>query len=210
MKEQILNSLKELRSSKERKFDQSIDFILNLKNFDSKKESLNIFVFLPHKVVDRKVCAFLSKKSKLVETITKEEFEKFKDKKSIKKLVGDYDFFMASASLMPTIATKFGRYLGPAGKMPHPQIGIITSDSDDAVKNTIERFNTAIRIITKEPSIKLRIGRLSMKDGQIADNVMHVFNTLVNALPKKQENVRSLMIKLTMSKPIKVKWEQVK
>ncbi|MBI2448988.1 hypothetical protein HYV49_01695 [Candidatus Pacearchaeota archaeon] len=207
MKEEILKVLKELRKSKERKFDQSIDFILNLKKFDPKKESVNLFVFLPHKISDRKICAFLTKKSKIVDTIIKEEFDRFKDKKSIKKLIEQYDFFMASSSLMPVIATKFGRYLGPAGKMPNPQNGVITTETDETVKNVLEKFNTAIRIITKEPSIKLRIGKLSMTDEQIAENVAHVFNILINALPKKQENIKSLMIKLTMSKPVRIKWE---
>lgn len=165
---------------------------------------------MPYKIADRKICGFLTKKSKLVDTIIKEEFGQFNDKKSIKKLVEKYDFFMASASLMSVIATKFGRYLGPAGKMPSPQLGVIAQESDESIKNTLERFNTAVRITTKEPSIKLRIGKLSMRDEEITENILHVFNMLANVLPKKKENVKSLMIKLTMSKPLKIKWEQTK
>ena len=122
LKEDLLNALAELRKDKERKFDQTVDLIINLQKFDVKRNSVNIFVVVPYKVKEKKICAFLESKNNNVETITQTEFKKYSEKKELKRVVGKYDFFMAEAGLMPKIATTFGRVLGPAGKMPSPQL----------------------------------------------------------------------------------------
>ena len=62
-KENILKALAELRKEKKRKFAQTVELIINLKNFDIKKQGVNIVVNVPHKVKERRICAFLNKKS---------------------------------------------------------------------------------------------------------------------------------------------------
>ena len=104
---EIKSALAELRNQKKRKFDQTLDLIVNLKNFDVRKEALNTFVPLPHSG-KKKIAAFLKKRTKLVDTITEEDFSKYKDTKKIKKLAKKYDSFMASAPMMGKIATAFG------------------------------------------------------------------------------------------------------
>jgi len=204
-KAKILEALKKLREeTKKRNFSQSIDLIINLKNFDVKKESINLFLELPHKVKDKKIAAFLEKKSGVVDTITKQEFDKYKDKKKIKKLVKSYDFFISSASLMPAVASTFGRYLGPEGKMPSPQLGILRQENDEEIKKTIEKFEKVVRVKSKEPSLKFSIGKENMKDEEIAENISVAYNSIIKVLPKKKENVKSIMIKLTMGKPLKL------
>lgn len=203
-KEEVLKSLGELRKLEARKFKQSVDLIINLKNFDVKRESVNLFVSLPHKIRDVKIAGFLNNKSKIIETITKAEFEKYKNKKDVKRLIREYDFFIAQAALMPSVATTFGKYLGPAGKMPSPQLGIIMNEDESNIKEVIKKAEKTVKIKTKEPSIKLCVGNEVMKDEEIADNALAVYNAVMNALPAKRENVRSVLIKFTMSKPIKV------
>jgi ribosomal protein L1 len=44
-----------------------------------------------------------------------------------------------------------------------------------------------------------------MKDSEIVENVLSVYNAVVKALPKEAENVKNIEVKLTMSKPQKVK-----
>ena len=110
-KEKILEALKKLaEKNKERKFVQSTDLIINLKNFDAKKESVNLFLELPYKVKDAKIAGFLNKKSSIIDTITKQEFDDYKNKRKLKNLVKNYDFFISNASLMPLVAGTFGRY----------------------------------------------------------------------------------------------------
>lgn len=198
-------ALKKLRKeAKERKFDQSVDLIVNLKGVDIKRDNIAFVANIPNKIKDKKVCGFLTKKSSLVKTITQPEFTKFKDKKALKNLVKDYDFFIAVAPLMPKVATTFGKVLGPAGKMPSPQLGIITVENDEEIQKTLDKIDKSIKIRAKEASIKLIIGKAAMKDEDIIANINAVYSTLVNALPTKIENVKNVMVKFTMGKPIKV------
>ena len=47
LKEQLEEALVELREKKERKFDQSVDLIVNLQKFDIKKYQVNLVVYVP-------------------------------------------------------------------------------------------------------------------------------------------------------------------
>ncbi len=202
MKDKILNALKQARETKQRKFDQSIDLIVNLRAFDMKRDSLNIFVNLPHAIGEKRIAAFLAKKSDLVFTITQPEFQKYKSKREIKSLVNSYDFFISSAKLMPSVASSFGRYLGPASKMPSPQLGILPVEDEARLKELIAKIQKVLRIKAKETSVKFKIGKSNMSDEDLADNILTVINEVTEALPKKKENLKSIMVKLTMGKAI--------
>lgn len=205
LEKELSKALVELRKGKARKFNQSVDFIVNLRKFDPRKNSLNIFVSVPHKVKDKKSCAFLEVKNKNVETITGEEFRKYADKKEVEKLVRKYDFFIAQASLMPKVAATFGRVLGPAGKMPSPQLGIIINADEKTISELKEKVNNSIKIRTKEPSIKIPIGNEKMKDEDLVENMIIAYNAILKNLPKGKENVKNIEIKFTMTKPQKIK-----
>jgi len=202
-KESILKALKELRKEKKRKFSQTVDLIINLRNFNIQKQNINLAVDIPHKIKDKKICAFLNKKNEKVDTIIKSDFGKY-GKKELKNLVKDYDTFIAVASLMPDVATSFGKVLGLAGKMPSPQLGILPNEDDKAIQELLGKINKITRIKSKEPSLKISIGKEDMKDEEIAENVLIVYNKVLEALPRKKENLRSILIKFTMSKPQKI------
>ncbi|MEK6872719.1 MAG: hypothetical protein AABW90_01770 [Nanoarchaeota archaeon] len=194
----------ENKRDKKRNFDQTIDLIVNLKDFDAKKSSFTIFVEVPNKIKDKKIVGFFEKENKLVEVIKKDDFLKFKEKKDIKKLIRSYDFFIANAKLMPAIATTFGRILGPVGKMPNPQLGVLNSEDENSIKEVVDKINFSIRIKVKEPSIKIGIAKESLNDEQIVENALIVYRKIVDALPKKIDNIRNVKIKLTMAKPVNV------
>ena len=198
---EIKKALEELRKEKKRKFDQTFDLIVNLKNFDVRKEALNTFVNVPHGG-DKKLAGFFVKRTKLIGTITEADFVKYKDLKDIKKLAKKYDAFIAVAPMMGKIATKFGRVFGPMGRMPSPQAGIIPKEDDEMVKMMIEKMNKSIRVRNKEMSIKLGIGKESMSDDDLADNVAAVLKGLEKLLPRGRDNVREVLVKFTMSKPV--------
>ncbi len=205
LKEQLQQALVELRKEKQRKFDQSLDLIINLQKFDIKKTPINLFVSVPHKIKDKKICGFLEIKNENIDTITKSEFKKYSTKQEIKKLARAYDFFIAQASLMPVVATTFGRALGPTGKMPSPQLGILMNVDDKAIKDLKIRINSSVKIKVKEASIKVPIARQSMKDEEIIENVLTLYNAILKVLPRTKENVKNLEIKFTMSKPQKLR-----
>jgi len=201
----VFENLKKLReTTKKRNFDQTLDLIINLKNFDLKRDGFNIFIELPNKIKDKKIAGFFEKDLKYVDTIKKDDFVKYKEKKDIKKLVKKYDFFIADIKLMPLVATTFGRILGPLGKMPSPQLGIIKNDEED-IKEIIKKINHSVRIRTKEPSIKVGVGKESMKDEEIVKNILSVLNAIIEKLPKKKENIKNVQIKFSMGKPITIK-----
>ena len=204
LKEQLKKSLSELRKGKERKFNQTVDLIINLQKFDIKKDQMNIVTSVPYKIRDKKIAGFLESKNKGIETITGDEFKRYSDKKELKRLVKKFDFFIAQASLMPKVATTFGRVLGPAGKMPSPQLGIIINSDDKAINELKEKINNSVKIKVKESSIKLAIGKQNMKDEEIIENIVTVYNAILKALPKGKENIKNMGIKFTMTKPQKI------
>lgn len=194
-------AIKKLRSEEKRKFVQSLDLIVNLQKIDPRKEALNIMVAIPN-APEKKICAFLTKKSKLVDTIVKEEFESFKDNKAVKKFAKRYDVFIASAPLMAAVATKFGRTLGPLGKMPTPQAGVIMQETDENVKAMIEKMSQSTKVRVKEKSIKLSIGKEDMSEAQLVENTNSVIKTIIETLPYRKDNIRNIQLKWTMSKPL--------
>ena len=198
------------KESKKRNFDQTVDLIVNLKGIDIRKDNINAVINIPHKVKEKKVCGFLTEKNDLIKTITKPEFQKYKDKAVLKSLVDEFDFFIAHASLMPSVATTFGKALGPVGKMPSPQLGVITQETSEIIKSLLEKISKSIKIRAKEASIKVGAGKESMKDEEIIENVKAIYDGIVQALPTKRENVKNVQIKFTMSKPkeIDVIWYQ--
>jgi large subunit ribosomal protein L1 len=203
--EKISNSLKKLREeTKERKFNQGLDLIINLKDFDLKKEKLNLTLTVPKDFCKPKILAFLNEKSAIVDSITKDEFSLYKDKRKIKKIVSEYAHFIASANLMPDIAKTFGRYLGQAGKMPSPQLGILKTENEEEIKKIMKVFNKVVIIKSKEASIKVKVGSYDMKDEEIAENISYVYKKVLDVLPKKNQSIKNVLIKFTMSKPIKI------
>jgi large subunit ribosomal protein L1 len=201
---QLKKALTELRKDKERKFNQTVDLIVNLQKFDVKKSNMNIFVSVPHRIKEKKVAGFLEVKSPYVDTITFDEFKKYNDKLMLKNMVKKYDFFIAQASLMPNVATTFGRVLGPTGKMPSPQLGIVMNADEKTIKELKTKIDNSIKIKVKEASIKLPIGKQNMNDEEIIENIITVYNIILKSLPRNKENIKNIEIKFTMTKPQKI------
>jgi large subunit ribosomal protein L1 len=206
LKHEVLKALEELRKMEEsgRKFDQTADLIINLQKFDVKKQNLSLFISVPYKIKDKKIAGFFDTKQKDVETIMPAEFKNYSDKKDVKKLAGRFDFFIAQANLMPKVATAFGRILGPAGKMPSPQLGILMNADEKSIKALKEKIENSVKVKIKEASIKLAIGKQSMKNDEIAENIITVYNSIMKALPKGKDNIKNMEIKFTMTKPQKI------
>lgn len=210
----IATTLKNLKeNSPKRNFRQSIDLIINLKGLDLKKpeHQVNMFVTLHYDTGKKvSVCALvgpeLLKSAKEVcdEIIPVEQFDKFKGKKEIKKLANKYDYFISQANIMSKVATVFGRYLGPRGKMPNPKIGAILPPNGN-VKPLYERLKKTVVLATKNESIiKCIVGKEDSKDEEIVDNILTIYNSLIQKLPNEIHNIKSVMIKQTMSPAFKI------
>jgi len=199
---ELKQALEVLGKEKKRKFVQSVDLIVNLQNYDVRKEALNTFVKLPNSN-KKKIAAFLTKRTPLIDTITELEFKKYKEEKEMKKLAKEYDFFIAVAPMMPKIATTFGRVFGPMNKMPSPQGGLIPNEDEATIKAMIETMSSMVRIRNKEKSIKMSIGKEDMKEESLIANAESVIKQLEGKLPRGKENIKDVLVKFTMTKPIK-------
>jgi len=105
---------------------------------------------------------------------------------------------------MPAVATNFGKALGPSGKMPSPQLGILPNSDDKLIDAVLAKINSSIKIRAKESSIKIPIGKESMPDDKIIENILTVYNNLLKSLSRNKENIKNIEIKFTMTKPIKI------
>jgi large subunit ribosomal protein L1 len=200
---EIKKALAELRNEKKRKFVQTVDLVMNLKNFDVRKEALNTFITVPH-AKEKKLAAFFTKRSKLIDTITEEDFVKYKEVKDLKNLAKKYDAFIAVAPMMGKVATKFGRVFGPMNKMPSPQAGIIPQETEEMTKMMIDKLGKSIKVKNKEMAIKLPVGKEDMSDDELEENINSAIKGLRKVLPLGNDNVKEVLIKFTMTKPLAV------
>lgn len=213
-KQQIVEALQVTRTnSPKRNFTQTVDLVINLKNLDMKKPDNNIDQFINlhfPKGGKVKVCALVGPelldqaKKTCDAAIPVEEFTTYKDKKAVKKLANQYDFFIAQANVMPKVATAFGRVFGPRGKMPNPKAGCVVPPNAN-LKQVYDKLQKTLRVATKNaPSVKCAVGKEDMKEEELIDNITTAYNGIVHALPNEEQNVKEALLKLTMGKPVKL------
>lgn len=204
-KEKILNALKKLREiSKKRNFDQSVDLIIVLRNINLKdpKMKINSPVLLPHgSGKDKNVVVFSdSIKSDKFEVVDSKKIEEIgKDKKTAKKFTKSLDFGLSEPKLMTLVGRYLGRYLSPRGKMPQ----IITDMKN--VEQRVNQLRKSVRVRIKDsPVIQCKIGKESMKDEEIAENVLAIINFVIQHLPEGKANIKKVYLKFTMSDIVEV------
>lgn len=213
-KKALDKTIEELKkNSKKRNFKQSYDLIVTFKDINLKnpEEQLDFFMTLPYglgrkvKVVALVGPELAERASKIVDlVITQADFDKYSNKKTLKKLAVEYDFFIAQADIMPKVAQVFGRALGPRGKMPNPKLGSIISGKTQ-IDTLYEKLQKTIRISSKKhPMAQVKVGTESMLQEQVVENILQVYNQIIHHLPKEKANIKHVLLKLTMSKPIKI------
>ncbi len=210
----LKESVSKLHESNKRNFKQTVDLVINLKGLDLKKpeHQIELFLQLPkYKGKKSKVCALVGPemgdqaKSVMDAFLLLPDFDRYaQEKKLIRKLARENDFFVGQATLMPKIATSFGRVLGPKGKMPNPKSGCIVPPNAN-LKIVYEKLQSTVKISGKKaPILQTTIGNEESKEEDLMDNIKHIYNNVVNALPQGEHNIKSVFIKYTMGKPIKI------
>jgi large subunit ribosomal protein L1 len=198
-----------LESSKPRKFTESVDLAVNLKDVDLSipKNRVDDEVLLPKgrgKAV--KIAVFgsgeLAIKAKKVAdlVITPEEIEDLADdKKQAKRMANEHVFFIAEAPLMPTIGKKLGVVLGPRGKMPKP---IPPSADPEPLVNNLRK---TVRIRSKDKrTFHAPIGTRDMTPEDLAENVDVIMKRLIGKLARGKMNIQSVYVKTTMGKAVRL------
>lgn len=208
-KETIKKAIEELEKNK-RNFKQTYDLIFVFKNLDVKKQPLEFFANLPHQTGKKvSTCALVGPelepqaKENCDKVILADDFEKY-DKKQIKKLAEEHEYFIAQANLMAKVATTFGRVLGSRGKMPNPKAGCVVPPTAN-LKALVAKLKKTMKITAKTtPMIQLAVGKQGIETQQITENAHSIYDQIVHHLPNGINNLRKVMIKLTMSKPIRL------
>lgn len=209
MDKRIIEKLKEAKeNSKARKFTQTWDFSLNLKGLNLKKPEnrFNFDFMLPEgRGKDQKVAFIVdtleSEAKKHADfVITKAQIELLKkNKKKLKKIANEYDWFFGEASLMPQIGKSFGVIFGPRGKVPKPVPPKVN------IEPLVQRAKMSVRVFVKDsPVVHISVGTDKMEDEKIAKNIDAVYNAVKEKLPKGRTNIKSMYLKLTMGKPVKL------
>jgi large subunit ribosomal protein L1 len=207
---ELVEKIKEaIDSAKERKFLESVEAAINLKDVDlsNPKNRINEEVILPHGRGKKiKIAVFGSgelavkarKAADLV--IVSEELDTLvDDKKKAKQMVIDHDFFVAEAPLMPIIGKRLGVFLGTRGKMPKP----IPPQADPAP--IVKNLRNTVRLRSKErKTFHVSIGTRTMKVEDIADNLEVVLKRLESKLERGKLNIHSIYVKTTMGPAVRI------
>ena len=216
---------KEGFKEKVRNFDESIDLIINIKdiNLNDPKNRIDKEIILGNEVIAKdkpNICVIASDEilmeaKKLgIDTLDSEGLIKLnnEEKKYKKKFAKKYDFFVVEDKMMRDVARYLARFLGPVGKMPKPfptGYGIISNPDDLNV--AYERYKKVIRIqMKKQPIIFAKIGKKSLDKEKLFENMKTVVNFIADQMPHKFNNFKSIHLKSTMGKPVKVTEEFLK
>lgn len=210
----VLEALQRMRdSSKQRKFKQAVECGINFKGIDfSKSENrIDVSVPMPHGtgkgetrvLVFAKDKEFISNlKAKSQKFIEESEIQKI-SKKDAAKLAEDYDLLLAEGPVMITVGKFLGPQLAPKGKMPKP-----IQPSISAIEAAAKQVKGALRISNKKgkfmPVVQARIGNEEMKNSELAENVLAIYNAILNTLPSKEQSIKSVFVKLSMGPAIKI------
>jgi len=210
VEEKIMEAIKKARDNKQRKFKQSFDLAINLKNIDLRKpeNKVKTEIKLPNGTgketkIGVIVDSLFPQASKIenVVIIKKEQLEGFgRNKKEAKKLAKQCKYFLAETPLMPLVGRFLGQILAPRNLMPLP----IPVNAN--LVSMVEEKRGVLKVQLKDsPTIHIIIGTEDMEDQKIAENIDAAIKNIVPKLPKGKEQVKNFVVKLTMGKPVKFK-----
>ena len=193
--------------TKQRKFKQSVEMIIVFKDIDVKKGfALNEVVQLPKTSSPATVCIMATgdmgqkaKDAKADAVVGAEQLDKFAaDKRASRKFINKYDFFLADTQIMPAVGKVLGQLLGPRGKMPTPV------PFNASVESFLQRFRSSIKVRARATlAMSCKIGDESMENSDLAINAHAVLSAVEKKLPNGEKNLKRIIIKTTMGKPIK-------
>ena len=208
----ITEAIKQAKAkSGEKKFNQTVDLILDIMEIDMKSPEGKIqeVVELPHETgKPNKVCVIASgefamkaKNADADYVLERADLDALNGKKKeLRKLAEGYDVFVSEAPLMPLVGRILGPVLGPRGKMPIP----VPPTADIATIINKHRKTVVVRM-RNQPIIQVSVGSQQMKDEDLVDNTMTVLRVLDTKLKRGLKNVRYAFIKTSMGEPVKIK-----
>ncbi|HQG31563.1 MAG TPA: 50S ribosomal protein L1 [Deltaproteobacteria bacterium] len=201
----ILEAVKAaIEKAPERKFSESVDITINLKNIDmaQPKNRIDETILLPHGTGKTVGIAVLGKGDITTQAreagvdliIGPEEIERLGgEPREARQVAGKYRFFLADTGVMPQVGRFLGPRLGPRGRMPTP----IPGGTD--IRPIVERLRKSVKVRTKDKkTFHVKVGSTQMPPEQIAENIDAVLKKIEGALEQGSMNIRSVFVKTTM------------
>ena len=208
----ISEAIKQAKSKAgEKKFNQTVDLILDIMEIDMKAPEGKIqeVVELPHATgKPNRICVIASgdfalraKNAQADNVVERTDLDALNGKKKeLRKLASEYDIFISEAPLMPLVGRILGPVLGPRGKMPIP----VPPNADIGALINKHRKTVVVRM-RNQPIIQVFVGSQQMKDEELVDNTMAILRVLDGKLKRGLKNVKYVFIKTSMGEPVKIK-----
>jgi large subunit ribosomal protein L10Ae len=206
--ENAVSEILKMSRKKKKNFVETVEIQIGLKNYDPKKDKrFSGSLTLPHIPKENKKIAILGDAVHLneasrmeIDSYGVEDLKKFnKQKKVIKKFSRKYDFFLASDSIIRSIPRILGPGLNKAGKFP----SLLTHS--ESMSEKISSVRSTLKFeLKKVLCLGALIGNVSMTEEMLIQNISLAINFLVSLLKKNWQNVKSLHIKSTMGKPVRI------
>ena len=199
------------RNLDKKKFNQTVDLILNIVEIDMKSPEGKIqeVVELPHATgKPNKVCviaagelALKARRANADSVIERADLEGLAGKKKeLRKLAEEYDIFISEAPLMPLVGRILGPVLGPRGKMPVP-----VAPTADIASLIAKHRKTIVVRMRNQPIIQCSVGTENMNEEELFDNIQAVLRVLEGKLKRGFKNIKLAYIKTSMGTPVKIK-----
>ena len=207
--EQISEALhKALADRKKRKFVESLDFQVMLRDFDPDKDKrFNSATTLNHPIKSSmKFCVIGTighveeAKELQHEGVLVDDLKKFNNEpKLIKKWARKFDAILVTDSKNKDVTKLIGRYITSIGKLP------ITISEKEKVKDKTNEILKTIRFrVKKVPWLAQSFGIDTLPEEDLKQNLTKSVNFLVSLLPKGWANIRTIHIKSSMGKPVQL------
>lgn len=193
---------------KKRKFTETIELQISLKNYDPQRDKRFSGTFkLPSIPRPNLKCCMLGNAAHCeqadrigVDHMSVEDLKKLnKNKKLVKKLAKKYDFFLSSDNMIKQIPRLLGPGLTKAGKFP-----TLLSSSDDMQEKINEVKSTIKFQMKKVMCLNVSVGNVNMDKQQVIVNTQLSANFLVSLLKKGWQNIGGMYVKSTMGPSIQI------
>lgn len=195
---EAISQVKNDAAEKKRKFTETIELQIGLKNYDPQKDKrFSGSVKLPHIPRPKmKVCMLgdaqhVEEAEKIgLEYMDVEGLKKLnKNKKLVKKLAKKYHAFLASEAVIKQIPRLLGPGLNKAGKFPT----LVTHQ--ESLESKVNEIKATVKFqLKKVLCMGVAVGNCDMEEKQIFQNVQMSVNFLVSLLKKNWQNVSTSFI----------------
>ena len=209
-KEKIAATVKTaIESAPKRKFRESVDITVNLKNVDlsQPKNRIDETILLPHQLGGVKIAVLgkgdittRGREAKADLVLPAEEIERLGGApREARKIAAEYRFFIAETTVMSQVGRFLGPRLGPRGRMPTP----VPPGTD--IKPMVDRLRSSVKIRTKDrTTFHARVGSTEMDPNLIAENIDAVMKRIEGKLEQGYLNIRSVYVKTTMGPAVRL------